>query len=187
MPSKLTAQEDLERIRAERKRLDAEERAIYAASVKEGDPSLKVADDRIAAMLAEEPLLGPLTPPFEVHGVSWWGSQVIPWEPSERNPFPWVAIRPVAEEYGGRTLFGVRIGDIATSVQLSLTADGVLRVGPCHNNPAIFVPDLYRVIFGFESWWGSIKSPDKLREITDSDIGQIWYVRAMRDLFGANA
>jgi hypothetical protein len=50
------------------------------------------------------------------------------------------------------------------------------------SNPAIFVPDLNKVIFGYESWWGEIKSPEELREITDDDIQNVWYVKALKML-----
>ena len=44
-------------------------------------------------------------------------------------------------------------------------------------NPAIFVPELGKIIFGMESWWGRIKSEEELKDITDGDIENVWHVK----------
>ena len=49
-----------------------------------------------------------------------------------------------------------------------------------HNNPAIFVPELKRIVWGMESWWGAVKSEDELKEITDEDIDNVWYVKLLK-------
>ncbi len=49
-------------------------------------------------------------------------------------------------------------------------------------NPAIFVFDLKKVIYGYESWWGEIKSEEDFRKITDLDINNLWYVKALKEL-----
>lgn len=179
-----TLKERLEEIRAQERALAQEKRKIYAASVRETDPALKVATDGLCEALAEA---GPpiLTPPFEVHGIAGTGrTSLQPWTESERQPHPWVSIRPVGEEHEGKTFLGVMLGDIATDCVISLSEDGVLSVGPGRGNPAIYVPELRRVVFGYESWWGYIDGPDELREITDETINGIWYVQALKAMHG---
>ncbi len=98
-----------------------------------------------------------------------------------RRGATWVAVRPCDAACGGKTYLGWLLGDIALSVSVSFNR-GTLTVGKSMYNPAIFVPDLGRVVFGRGSWWGAIKSPDDLRRISDADIGSVWYVRMMKDL-----
>ena len=49
-----------------------------------------------------------------------------------------------------------------------------------HTNPAIFIPDLMKVVLGCESWWRIIEKPEDFDEITDKDINNVWYVKALR-------
>lgn len=94
-----------------------------------------------------------------------------------------VSVRPVGEVYGGKTYLGVLIGEIAnTPAALFDKATGVLTVMAGLPNPAIFVPDLGKVIFGYESWWGRIADESQLREITDNDIQNVWYMKALKQL-----
>lgn len=94
-----------------------------------------------------------------------------------------VSVRPCGEQYNGKTFLGVLIGEIALSQIVQLNEEtGVLTVGKSLHNPAIFVPDLNTVIYGCGSWWGKIKSKDDLRQITDGDIGNVWYVKALKQL-----
>ena len=50
------------------------------------------------------------------------------------------------------------------------------------SNPGIFVFDLSKIIYGMESYWGIIDSEDDLKKITESDINDIWYVKALKEL-----
>lgn len=94
-----------------------------------------------------------------------------------------VAIRPVGDEFEDRTHLGVIIGEIARGVTVGRRkSDDVLVYDMGWHNPAIFVPDLNRVIFGSASWWGRIRDESHLREITDGDIENVWYVRALKAL-----
>lgn len=49
-------------------------------------------------------------------------------------------------------------------------------------NPAIFVPEFNEIIWGAESWWSKIESPDDLKQITDADIENAWYVKALKKI-----
>ena len=44
------------------------------------------------------------------------------------------------------------------------------------------MPDLKRLVMGYESWWGIIESEEQLRQITNFDIENIWYVKALKAL-----
>lgn len=95
----------------------------------------------------------------------------------------WVAVRPCDKELGDRTFLGVLIGQI--SLRRGCQHDpesGDLSVVNMMGNPAIYVPDLKRVVFGYESWWGKIKDPEGLKQITDADINDVWYVQALKAL-----
>lgn len=93
-----------------------------------------------------------------------------------------VQIRPCADEYLNKTYLGIYLGDFPLNVCAFLEKDtGILKLLP-HSNPAIFVPDLKKIIFGCESWWGTIDSPEQLRQITDEDIQNVWYVKALKEL-----
>jgi hypothetical protein len=95
----------------------------------------------------------------------------------------WVAIRPCGDEHKGRTYLGFLLGDIALSLSARFDREsGVMSISPAMHNPAIWVPDLGRIVFGCESWWGEIKCADGLRQITDAHIDDVWYVRALKDI-----
>lgn len=91
----------------------------------------------------------------------------------------WVSVRPVGDE---KTYLGVYLGDliIETNYYYQLKQKS-LKLMP-HTNPAIWVPDLNKVVWGCGSWWGIISTPEQLRTITDADIQDIWYVKALKDL-----
>lgn len=94
----------------------------------------------------------------------------------------WVAIRPCSSNDLNKTYLGVHLGDMNRSPLVYYHAKTeVLSIAP-HANPAIYVPDLKRVVWGFESWWGVIDTPDKLKQITNADIDNVWYVKALREL-----
>lgn len=91
-----------------------------------------------------------------------------------------VKIRPCNKEYGGKTYLGLYLGNQPWSQTVSYNKElGELTVGMA-TNPAIYVFDLQRIIFGAESWWGIIESLEELKDITDDDINNIWYVKALK-------
>lgn len=97
-----------------------------------------------------------------------------------------VAIRPCNEKYKDQTYLGVLIGEIAQCVVFGADRDKeMLTYEMALYNPAIFVPDLNTVIFGNASWWGRIKDIDQLRSITNEDISNVWYVKALNQISGA--
>lgn len=84
-----------------------------------------------------------------------------------------------------KTYLGIYMGDLPIGIALGIRTgdEDVLVVKSAMTNPAIYVPDLRQLHYGLESWWGAIKSPEELREITNADINNVWYVQAMRELF----
>lgn len=180
--------ERLEQIHEERRRLDAEEAGIYLDSIRAAEPAEKVCPDSLAASMVEvfaERLERESPWPKQVEGVRCIGAPFEAYRPTERKPHPWVAIRPCEERFGNKTFFGILLGDLALAYSVYINKDGLLVVSPSMHNPAIYVPDLKEVVFGCGSWWGTISSPEKLREISDADIESVWYVRAMKDLEGS--
>ena len=95
----------------------------------------------------------------------------------------WVSIRIVGEE---GTRLGVFLGDVALGFRANHDPEtGLLTIGFGHYNPAIWVPGLNRVVYGCQSWWSVISSPEQLHQITDLDIQNVWYVKALKELTAA--
>jgi len=87
-----------------------------------------------------------------------------------------VAVRPAKDS---KTYLGIYLGDLG--IMVGGTRDGNdLTLARSYGNPCIFVPALNNLVYGCESWWGVIKSPEHLREITDNDISDVWYVQALK-------
>jgi hypothetical protein len=124
--------------------------------------------------------------PVEVSGIDWdvddpitdksWQSQIHP-------VGSFVAVRSCKKEHGDKTYLGILIGWVP--IYNEVTYDEETKRMTFHHkgdNPAIFVPDLKTVVLGCESWWGEIESEKHLREITNDDIQNIWYVKALKAL-----
>ena len=93
-----------------------------------------------------------------------------------------VKIRPCSEKYKNKTYLGIYIGEVSIEAITGLyTKTNILNIMSL-TNPAIFVPELKKVIFGCESWWGYIKSEEELKQITDNDIDNVWYVQLLKQM-----
>ncbi|MDR1282420.1 MAG: hypothetical protein LBK99_16600 [Opitutaceae bacterium] len=99
-----------------------------------------------------------------------------------KRPGTMVAVRPCDEACKGKTYLGMYLCDAPTGVTGEQIGDKVVLTMNNYQNPAIYVPDLDKIVWGYDSWWGEIKSEGKLREITDADIQNQWYVRALAQL-----
>jgi hypothetical protein len=93
-----------------------------------------------------------------------------------------VKIRPCAEEYQNKTFIGIYLGDLPMGISSSYNEETQILTNRAFSNPAIFVPELKKIIFGAESWWGEIKPGDDLSNITDEDINSQWYVQMLKDM-----
>lgn len=90
-----------------------------------------------------------------------------------------VLVRPAEE---GMTYFGILLGYIAEHPSASIEGNTV-TLGPGLHNPAILIPELKRICFGYESWWHEIDGPGELEDaITDGDIESCWYMKLLREM-----
>lgn len=97
------------------------------------------------------------------------------------KPGTLVSIRTVGEDK--KTYFGISIGDLPLNPSVFYNSDSkTLRFG-VQSNPAFFVPDLNKVVFGAESFWCKIEDMDHFKEITDSSIKSQWYMKLAEDYF----
>jgi len=90
-----------------------------------------------------------------------------------------VKIKPCKED---KTFLGLFLGELPIGITiLHSSKTKILEVG-YDSNPAIFVFDLNKIVYGMESWWGVIENESDLQEITDIDIENAWYVKALTSL-----
>jgi hypothetical protein len=93
-----------------------------------------------------------------------------------------VKIRPCKEEYQKKTYLGLYLGDLPVSNYISHNPETKELNISFHTNPAIFIFDLNKIIFGMESWWGVIQNEEDMKEITNNDIENVWYAKALKTL-----
>lgn len=93
-----------------------------------------------------------------------------------------VQIRPCAKEYENKTYLGIYMGEFPIDTYIGLHEKTNILDFAHVTNPAIFVPELKKIIFGCESWWGDIKSEEELNDITDNDIDNVWYMRLLKQM-----
>lgn len=91
-----------------------------------------------------------------------------------------VRIRPCAKEYKNKTYLGIYIGElpIQSTVRHNET-ENKLIIGTM-NNPAIYVFELKKIIYGCESYWQPIEKSENLKDISDETIENQWYVKALK-------
>ncbi len=100
----------------------------------------------------------------------------------KKIPCKYVAVRPVGENPENKTYLGILLGEC------SIMALGMYNIEKQEIfvndrlNPMIFIPDLMKVVLGVESWWDIIDKPEDLKQITDADIQNVWYVKALREM-----
>lgn len=102
--------------------------------------------------------------------------------PGLAEPGQMVAIRPCAKEYKGKTFLGMYLCSAPTGLVGRQKGDKILLEMSEYTNPAIYVPDLKKIIWGYGSWWHEITEESKLKEITDDDINNTWYVKALKQI-----
>lgn len=91
-----------------------------------------------------------------------------------------VKIKPCAKEYEGKTYLGLYLGHLPWTNTISYDEEKqVLKVGVVHN-PAIYVFALKKIIFGAESWWCKIESPEDMKDISEEEINNTWCVKLLR-------
>ena len=89
-----------------------------------------------------------------------------------------VRIRPVNSE---KTYLGLYLGDMTREIMLARGGKSKVLMLTDRSNPAIWVFDLKKIVWGDSSWWGVVeKDEDIERLISDSDIQNVWYVKALK-------
>ena len=91
-----------------------------------------------------------------------------------------VAVRPVNSE---KTYLGVYIGHVPLGLNYAYDPKKKELNFYVRTNPAIVIPDLgCRVVMGAGSWWRELKKAEDLQQITDADIKNVWYVKALTQI-----
>lgn len=124
--------------------------------------------------------------PIEVKDIQWEGFERPEIRPDRlfgTQVGAFVAVRLASKE-DTKTYLGIMLGDYMRPQVTFDSETGTLTFKPTEfmGNPAMWVPDLNRIVMGFESWWGEIKSVEDLKQITDADIQNVWYVKALKAL-----
>lgn len=91
--------------------------------------------------------------------------------------------KPVKVRVGDKTHLGLFLGELPTSMHISHNDTTEVLTATPIMNPAMFVPELNRIVFGYESWWSIINSADDFKDITDEDINAVWYVQMAKEMF----
>jgi len=89
----------------------------------------------------------------------------------------YVAVRKASEDV---TRLGLLLGDMPIGIAPIVKNDDLMVLERTYSNPCIFVFETGELVYGFESWWGAIRTPDDLKQITNQDIDNVWYVRALK-------
>lgn len=130
--------------------------------------------------------------PIEVTGIDFnvkigVGSKAVFGGLDGRSPGDFVAIRSCRQEHGDKTRLGMLIGYVPIHAGASYDKEKKrLKFDLTGDNPAIYVFDLKEVVLGCESWWGPIEDEKHLREITNDDINNVWYVKALKAMAEKN-
>ena len=101
--------------------------------------------------------------------------------PTPINPqeSKFVAVRPCGDK---KSYLGMCLGDLPLPPMVAYSPKSQTLFVNSRTNPAMWVPDLNKVVWGYESWWGPIKSEEHLHQISDADIQDVWYVKALKML-----
>ena len=102
-----------------------------------------------------------------------------------RETGSFVKVRPCGDWAKDKTYLGIYIGDAALSSSISIEDDKITCNWALYN-PAILLPEVGKIVYGIESWWGRIKSEEDLKEISDLDIENVWYVKALKQIHENN-
>ena len=93
-----------------------------------------------------------------------------------------VRVRPCDKKYKGKTFLGIFLGELPIPMYVSYNKDEQMLSIKNMHNPAIFVPEINEVVFGYESWWSLINSSEDIEDITNDDISNVWYVKMLNNI-----
>jgi len=91
-------------------------------------------------------------------------------------------IKPCGKEYEGKSYIGFYLGDLPISIRSSYDEKTGILTNSTMNNPAIFVPELKKIIYGCESWWREIRSVEDFKGISEEEIENVWYVQILKGM-----
>lgn len=91
-------------------------------------------------------------------------------------------VKPCGKEYNGKTYLGIYIGDLPIKILSSFEPKKGTLVNSTLTNPAIFVPELKKIIYGCESFWREIKSIEDFKGISSEDIEDVWYIKLLKSM-----
>jgi len=112
--------------------------------------------------------------PMEVSKISIRGNS------SRREAGTLVRVRPLSDQ---KTYLGIHLGDLYREVMLARGSKSKELMVTIRANPAIWVPDLEKVIWGDSSWWAKIETKEDAEKIiTEEMIQNAWYVKALKRL-----
>lgn len=93
-----------------------------------------------------------------------------------------VRIQPCADEYNNKTFLGIYLGRLPKYLTANFSEPTETLTCMTVSNPAIYVPELHKIIYGIESFWQIIKSPEDLKDITSAEIENQWYIAMLKDM-----
>ena len=99
----------------------------------------------------------------------------------KKVPYKYVSVRP-CKDGNTKTYLGILLGECSLGGQGWYNKDKQEIFISDRLNPMIFVPDLMTVVLGAESWWGPIDKPEDIQQITDTDIDNVWYIKALKEI-----
>lgn len=91
-------------------------------------------------------------------------------------------IHPCGEEYIEKSYLGIYLGDLPIMIASSYSEESGTLTNTAVSNPAIFVPELKKIIYGCESWWREIQTIEDFKGISEEDINNTWYVQLLKSL-----
>ena len=91
-------------------------------------------------------------------------------------------VRPCDKKYGEKTYLGILLGELPLSISHSIDKNGIVMAEHAMYNPAIFIPEIKDIVFGCGSWWSKIDTEEELKQITNSDIENTWYVNFLKKI-----
>lgn len=117
--------------------------------------------------------------PIEVSKINTESFKKIKYKNSEVGKF--VRVAPCAEEYNGQTYLGMYLGELPIGPHITHNPDTKELNISTITNPAIFVFELNKIIYGMESFWEIIETEEDLKDITKDDIYNVWYVKLLKE------
>ena len=98
-----------------------------------------------------------------------------------------VSVRPCGDENpDNKTMLGIYLASLAIEHVPRYDKETKTLTMHALGNPAMFVPELKRIVWGMESWWGPLAPDEQVKAITDEVIADQPYVKALKILVGGS-